>query len=223
VIVRISMLQRVMPGSRSSDRGSNRHLIVVVVPGVGKSAARALATKARAVMSVAVRRPTLPTVSGDAMPGGRMCQEQRDASLPATPIARRKNVHVSSRQRPLLIYDGDCALCVRFVRVLERIGPDAEVAGWQVTDLAELGITEDQATRAVQWFEIEGEARSGHEAIAAMLNTAGLIWKIIGRLTLLPGVSGMTATVYRLVADNRYRSSGATPACARAPVRTQRP
>jgi len=132
-------------------------------------------------------------------------------------------VHVNSRQRPVLLYDGDCAFCMRFVRVLERIGPDAEIVAWQVTDLAELGITEEQTTHAVQWLEIDGAVCSGHEAIAAMLNTAGWIWKIIGRLTLLPGISGMSANVYRLVADNRYRLSGSTPACARSPVRSQRP
>ena len=99
--------------------------------------------------------------------------------------------------------------------MLERIGPDAEIVAWQFTDLAELGITDEQTTDAVQWVQIDGTVRSGHEAIAAILNTAGRIWRIIGRMVLVPGISWMAARVYRLVARNRYRLPGGTSACAR--------
>jgi predicted DCC family thiol-disulfide oxidoreductase YuxK len=137
-------------------------------------------------------------------------------------IARGKNVHVSRRERPVLVYDGDCSFCTRCVRAVERIGPDAEMVAWQFTDLTELGITEEQATDAVQWVQIDGTVRSGHEAIAAMLSTAGRIWKIFGGMVLLPGISWMAAKVYRLVADNRYRLPGRTHACARSLVRATR-
>ena len=94
---------------------------------------------------------------------------------------------------------------------------------WQFTDLAELGITAEQATDAVQWVQTDGAVHSGHEAIAAVLNTAGGIWKIIGRMILLPGISWMAANVYRLVAENRSRLPGSRPACARSPVRGRWP
>jgi predicted DCC family thiol-disulfide oxidoreductase YuxK len=123
---------------------------------------------------------------------------------------------MSRRLRPVLLYDGDCAFCTSCALVLERIGPDAEILAWQNTELAELGITEEQATDAVQWIQIDGTVRSGHEAIAAMLNTAGRTWKITGRMILLPGISWAAAKIYRLVADNRYRLPGSTPACARS-------
>jgi predicted DCC family thiol-disulfide oxidoreductase YuxK len=100
------------------------------------------------------------------------------------------------------------------VRVLERIGPDADIVAWQFTDLAERSITEEQATDAVQWVQTDGTVRSAHEAIAAMLNTAGPIWTIIGRMVLLPEISWIAAKVHRLVADNRCRLPGSTPACA---------
>jgi predicted DCC family thiol-disulfide oxidoreductase YuxK len=119
-----------------------------------------------------------------------------------------------TRKRPVLLYDGDCGFCTSCVRLLERIGPDAELLAWQLTDLAELGITEEQTTAAVQLVQIDGMVRSGHEAIAATLSTAGRIWKIIGRIVLLPGISWMAAKAYQLVADNRYRLPGSTPACA---------
>jgi predicted DCC family thiol-disulfide oxidoreductase YuxK len=123
-------------------------------------------------------------------------------------------VPLSRRERPVLLYDGDCAFCTTCARVLERIGPDAEIVAWQLTDLAELGMTEERAAEAVQWVQVDGTVRSGHAAIAAVLQTAGRIWRIVGRVVLLPGISWMAARVYRLVADNRQRLPGGTPACA---------
>jgi predicted DCC family thiol-disulfide oxidoreductase YuxK len=117
----------------------------------------------------------------------------------------------------VLVYDGDCAFCTTCARALERIGPEAEIVAWQLTDLRELGITEQQAADAVQWVETGGAVRSGHEAIAAVLRTAGPIWRVAGRILMLPGISWIAAKVYRLVADNRYRLPGGTPACARLP------
>jgi predicted DCC family thiol-disulfide oxidoreductase YuxK len=122
--------------------------------------------------------------------------------------------HVSPRERPVLLYDGDCAFCTRCAGVLERIGPAAEIVPWQLADLPALGVSEEQAIDAVQWVEIDGTVRSGHEAIAAALNRAGRIWRIVGRTIVSPGISWIAAKVYRLVANNRYRLPGGTPACA---------
>jgi predicted DCC family thiol-disulfide oxidoreductase YuxK len=121
----------------------------------------------------------------------------------------------ASRTRSVLVFDGDCAFCTWCAGILERIEPDAEIVAWQLTDLAELGLTEEQAAEAVRWVQADGTVRSGHEAIAAMLSTAGRIWRIIGRIILLPGTSWIAARAYRLVADNRYRLPGSTPACGR--------
>ena len=66
---------------------------------------------------------------------------------------------------------------------------------------------------AVQWVEVNGAVRSGHEAIAAALGSAGRGWKIAGRVILLPGIAWVAARAYRLVAENRHRLPGGTPAC----------
>ena len=68
-----------------------------------------------------------------------------------------------ARPRPVLVYDGDCGFCTTCVDLLERIGPDAEIVAWQLTDLAELGITAERAADAVQLVQIDGTVRSGHE------------------------------------------------------------
>jgi predicted DCC family thiol-disulfide oxidoreductase YuxK len=130
-------------------------------------------------------------------------------------------VGLTRRERPVLLYDGDCGFCTSCARTLERIGPDAEIVAWQLTDLGELGVTEEQAADAVQWVQVDGTVRSGHAAIAAVLGVAGPVWRIAGRAVLLPGISWVAAKLYRLVADNRYRLPGSTPACARSPERAQ--
>lgn len=118
--------------------------------------------------------------------------------------------------RPLLLFDGDCAFCTSCVRFLEkRIHPDAEIVAWQLTDLTKLGVTEEQAADALQLIRPDGAISSGHRAVAAMLSTAGPIWRAIGRILLLPGISWTAARAYRLVATSRHRLPGGTPACAR--------
>jgi predicted DCC family thiol-disulfide oxidoreductase YuxK len=119
-----------------------------------------------------------------------------------------------AERRPTLVFDGDCAFCTSCAGLLERIGPKAEIVAWQVADLGELGITAAQAAEAVRWVGAEGTVRTGHEALAAALGTAGPAWRIAGKAILLPGVSPLAAAGYRLVARNRYRLPGGTPACA---------
>lgn len=124
--------------------------------------------------------------------------------------------------RPVLLYDGDCAFCTSCAQLVEkRIGPDAEIVAWQFADLAELGVSEGEAADAVQWISSDGAVRSGHEAVAAMLSGSGPIWRIVSRVLLLPGISWAAARVYRLVADNRHRLPGGTPACQRSPLGRQ--
>ena len=126
-----------------------------------------------------------------------------------------ENVRVSRRGRPVLLYDGDCGFCTTCVHILEKTRPDAEIVAWQLaTNLPELGVTAEQATDAVQLVQRDGTVRSGHEAIAAVLSTAGGIWRIVGHTILLPGITWVAAKLYRLVANNRYRLPGSTPACA---------
>jgi predicted DCC family thiol-disulfide oxidoreductase YuxK len=120
---------------------------------------------------------------------------------------------MSTREQPVLVFDGDCAFCTNCASFLKRIGPDAEIVPWQFADLADLGITAEQATEAVQWVEPGGTVRSGHEAIGAVLGRTGLPWWVLGRAILLPGVSWLAGKVYGLVARNRYRLPGGTPAC----------
>lgn len=119
-------------------------------------------------------------------------------------------------RRSVLLYDGDCAFCTSCARLIERrIRPRATVIPFQRADLGKLGVREAQAVEALQWVGADGVVRSGHEAVAAMLGAAGRPWRVLGRLLLLPGASGLAAAAYALVAANRHRLPGGTPACRR--------
>lgn len=129
---------------------------------------------------------------------------------------------MTTRTRPVLVFDGDCAFCTSSVRLLEKIGPTAEMVAWQLTDLDALGLNEEEASAAVQWVATDGTIRAGHEAIVAALDSAGGIWALAGRALLSPGISPIAAVAYRLVADNRHRLPGGTPACAVKPQEIKR-
>jgi len=129
---------------------------------------------------------------------------------------------MTAQPRPLLVFDGDCAFCTSSARLLETIGPKAEVVAWQQIDLDELGLTEEAASAAVQWVDLDGTIRSGHEAIAAALRSAGGAWALAGRALIAPGISPIAAAGYRLTANNRHRLPGGTPACVTGPQEIRR-
>ncbi len=116
-----------------------------------------------------------------------------------------------------LVYDGDCAFCTSSVRLLKRVGLTADmVIPWQRADLDSLGLTEQQCRDAVQWVGPEGSS-SGHRAFARLLLASALPWRPLGWLLLTPPFSWLAAGLYRLIANNRSRLPGGTPACAVPP------
>jgi predicted DCC family thiol-disulfide oxidoreductase YuxK len=122
---------------------------------------------------------------------------------------------VSSRIRPVLVYDGDCGFCSSCVEFVERRVPTtAEIIPWQFTNLDALGTTAQQAQYELVWVHPSGRVDGGAQAVAHLLIDAGGPWRPLGRLLRVPPVRWMAHAVYRLVADNRHRLPGGTPACA---------
>jgi predicted DCC family thiol-disulfide oxidoreductase YuxK len=116
---------------------------------------------------------------------------------------------------PILVYDGDCAFCsasVRFGRRLLRTS--ARWEPWQFLDLAALGITAEQAREAVQWVAPDGSVSAGPVAIAELLRSSGRGWAVAGWILRRPPVVWLAWPAYRLIARNRHRLPGGTPACA---------
>jgi predicted DCC family thiol-disulfide oxidoreductase YuxK len=127
-------------------------------------------------------------------------------------------------ERPVFLYDGDCAFCTSCARFIERrIPTSATVAAWQLTDLDELGVTQVDAEAAVLWVPagagIDGPghrpaAPAGPEAIARLLVEAGGPWRPLGHVLGWRPVLALAWPVYRWVSRNRHRMPGGTAACS---------
>jgi predicted DCC family thiol-disulfide oxidoreductase YuxK len=113
------------------------------------------------------------------------------------------------RDRSVLLYDGDCAFCMRCIQWTERHLPyRPDVVAWQLADLPSLGVTAAEARYSVLWVEPSGRISHGAAAVARLLVASGGRWAVLGRLTLVPPFSVLAAGVYRLVAANRSRLPG---------------
>src|SRR5262249_47283529 len=115
----------------------------------------------------------------------------------------------------LLIFDGDCAFCSSCVRAAERVLPgELQAMPWQrVPDLAVYGLTPEAAGASVQWVDSSGSLATGAEAVAQALMAAGGVWWLAGRIMVLPGIRSVAAFAYEVIASNRSRLPGGTPAC----------
>ncbi|MGW1818690.1 thiol-disulfide oxidoreductase DCC family protein [Streptomyces sp. NPDC002125] len=118
------------------------------------------------------------------------------------------------RTRPVLVFDGDCAFCTSSVTFAERrLRPRCEITPWQFADLDSLGTTRERAEYEVLWITPNGTVHGGAQAVAKLLLSAGKGWSVLGALLTLPPLRWIAHGVYRLVANNRERLPGGTPAC----------
>ena len=121
-------------------------------------------------------------------------------------------------RRATLVFDGDCAFCTSSVNWGKRhLGAPVDFVPWQEMDLEGVGLTQAQTERAVQWLpasDRRGTIRSGAGAVGRLLLTSRWPWRALAAPTLIPPFSWVAAVVYRLVAANRHRLPGGTPACA---------
>jgi predicted DCC family thiol-disulfide oxidoreductase YuxK len=127
------------------------------------------------------------------------------------------------RDVPWLIFDGDCGFCTSSAdwlgtRLNRPRGPNARLIPWQFTDLAALGTTAERAQREVLWVSTDGTIRGGAAAFAAWLKFRGGPYAVAGYAMDLPIVRKLAAGVYRVIAQNRHRMPGGSPACALAPT-----
>lgn len=120
----------------------------------------------------------------------------------------------------VLVFDGDCAFCTSCVEALRRTLPRMpQAVPWQRLDLDAHGLDLDDVTRFA-WVLTPSRHFAGHLALSALLRLqASPGWRFLGHLLATPPFSLLAAAGYRLLADNRHRLPGGTPACAADPVR----
>jgi predicted DCC family thiol-disulfide oxidoreductase YuxK len=66
---------------------------------------------------------------------------------------------------------------------------------------------------AAYWIDSAGGLHRGALAISEALRAAGGAWGMIGWLSSRPPLSWLARGVYSVVARNRHRLPGSTPAC----------
>ncbi|SHN27363.1 Protein of unknown function, DUF393 [Actinacidiphila paucisporea] len=64
------------------------------------------------------------------------------------------------------------------------------------------------------WITPPGVVYGGAEAVAKLLLSGGGAWAVAGALLRMPPIRWIAGGVYRVIADNRDRMPGGTPACA---------
>lgn len=124
----------------------------------------------------------------------------------------------------VLVYDGECEFCKACVRfVQKRFRREVAVAAYQELDVTKFGLTVAQCAQAVQWVQTSettddpfgsGLPRviSGSAAVAQALRASRPPWNVVGIAVDLPGVRGLAARIYRLVAARRRCSAPTPPA-----------
>jgi predicted DCC family thiol-disulfide oxidoreductase YuxK len=93
-------------------------------------------------------------------------------------------------------------------------GTNVRLIPWQFTDLAALGTTAERTQREALWVSTDGTIDGGAAAFAEWLKFRGGAYGIVGRLTDLPLIRALAAAVYGVIAKNRHRMPGGSPACA---------
>lgn len=127
----------------------------------------------------------------------------------------------------ILIYDGDCAFCQRCVDWGLRVFPDfPQALSYASIQPEAFGLSIEDVQQSIWLVDVTaplevrqaGKAHwSGHRAAAQILllqptkSRFGFFWRMFGYLLILGGP--ISAGAYRLIALNRHRLPGATPAC----------
>ena len=118
----------------------------------------------------------------------------------------------------MLVFDGDCGFCTTSAGwVSSRWEGRATAVAWQqigAADLGAMGLTPADCRDAAWWRDPSGRLARGHKAIGSALLVCGGWERQLGRAILSPLLNPVASLVYRLVARNRSRLPGGSPACA---------
>lgn len=114
---------------------------------------------------------------------------------------------------PTLVFDGDCGFCTwSAARIAAWSSGRVGTVAWQRADLAALGLTAAECAAAVRYVDADGR-HAGGAAVARALRQCRQPWRATGDVLARPLLAPLVERCYRLVAANRYRLPGATPAC----------
>ncbi len=127
-----------------------------------------------------------------------------DVNVSARPIVSVRN----APPKPLLIFDGDCHFCRRWIeRWRELTAGAVEYAPFQEVAERFPEIPREAFERSVQFIETDGTVFSGAEAVFRSLGHKRSRRWMIWCYERVPGFAAITEAAYRLVARNRRTAS----------------
>lgn len=142
---------------------------------------------------------------------------------------RQALIRASRRQVPWLVIDGDCAFCTSSTtwiaaRLHRDDRPNVRRVPYQFLDLDSFGLRLDRVRSEVVWLPASWQQPSrtitasqlpgGADALTMWLSYAGGGYRLLARLLSRGPIRSLAGVIYRVVAANRNRLPGGTPACA---------
>lgn len=117
--------------------------------------------------------------------------------------------------RPIFLFDADCGVCQNGTDAIRaRVNPPVDIVGYQATDFAALGVTEQELSEGPVFVDVDGTRAVGPLGMARMLTLAGPGYRLMGRVMLAPGIRNVLAKIGPTMYRNKDRLPGATPACS---------
>lgn len=117
----------------------------------------------------------------------------------------------AERPKPLLIFDGDCGFCRKWItRWQSMTGDRIDYAPYQEVAEEYPQISPQEFVTAVQLVDTDGQIYGGAEAVfRALAQVPGKDWGL-WFYRHVPGFAPVSRAVYRFVAGNRYALSTLT-------------
>ena len=112
-------------------------------------------------------------------------------------------------QKPLLIYDGDCGFCKRWIARWKKVTKDrVDYATSQEVGDQFPQIPKGEYEKSVQLVQIDGTVSSGAEAVFRTLAVRSRFFKLVlWKYKYIPGFAAVNERIYRLVAKHRKSST----------------
>ena len=113
-------------------------------------------------------------------------------------------VHDPPRGRPLMVYDGDCNFCRRWIaRWMRATGTRVDYCEFQKLGGRFPEIPRPVFAQAVQWIELDGRVLSGADAVFRLLDFAPRQRWLPRLVRAVPGLLPIARAAYRFVASHR--------------------
>ena len=109
---------------------------------------------------------------------------------------------------PTVIFDGQCALCLRFVGwARARMGEQVSFVPALSIDAEAIGLSQTDLKSSVWIVEPGGRKATGADAVVRVLGFIGGPWRTVAAIARVPPFSAVCRIGYRVVALNRHRLS----------------